>query len=136
MSLLDPLSHALATLVAGLHSGATTLGVDAAAGTTWLLVIAAVVAVVRTALLPLVVHGVRHSHASALARPQLDALARRYRNRRDPDDLRAFMEERRRIAANPASPGSAACRCCCSCPSGWRSTASSRTPPRERLSAR
>ena len=51
------------------------------------------------ALLPLAVHGVRLAHASARARPQLRDLAERYRNRKDPESLRAFADERRRIAS-------------------------------------
>lgn len=99
MSVLAPLSHALATLVAAAHTLLTDLGADPASGLTWVLCLALVVAVVRVALLPLAIHGVRHAHASARARPHLNALARRYRNRRDPESLRAFIDERRRIAA-------------------------------------
>ncbi len=99
MSFLDPLSHALAALIAAAHVGLTSLDADPAAGTTWLLCILAVVVAVRVALLPLVVHGVRLAHASARARPHLQDLANRYRNRKDADSLRRLMEERRRIAA-------------------------------------
>lgn len=99
MSILDPLSHALAALIAAAHVGLTSLGADPTAGTTWLLCIAAVVVAVRVALLPLVAHGVRLAHASARARPHLQDLAKRYRNRKDPDSVRRLMEERRRIAA-------------------------------------
>lgn len=99
MSVLDPFSHALAAVVAAAHAGLTGLGADPASGTTWLLCIAAVVVVVRLALLPLTFHGVRHAHASARARPHLQELARRYRDRRDPDGLRAFAAERRRVAS-------------------------------------
>jgi YidC/Oxa1 family membrane protein insertase len=99
MSILDPLSHALAALIAAAHAGLTSLGADPGAGSTWLLCIAAVVVAVRVALLPLVVHGVRLAHASARARPHLQELAKRCRNRRDPESARRLMEERRRIAA-------------------------------------
>jgi YidC/Oxa1 family membrane protein insertase len=99
MSVLDPLSHALAAVVAAAHAGLTSLGADPASGTTWVLCIAAVVAMVRVALLPLAVHGVRLARASARARPQLQALDKRYRDRKDPESIRAFMAERRRIAA-------------------------------------
>jgi YidC/Oxa1 family membrane protein insertase len=98
MSVLDPISQALAAVVATAHSVLTTLGADPSSGLTWLLCVGAVVAAVRMALLPLVAHGVRLSHASARARPQLQALAKRYRNRKDPTSMRAFMEERRRIS--------------------------------------
>ena len=99
MSILDPLSHALAAVIAAAHLGLMSLGADPTAGTTWLLSIAAVVFAVRVTLLPLVVHGVRLAHASARARPDLQDLAKRYRNRKDPESLRRFMEERRRVAA-------------------------------------
>ena len=99
MSVLTPLSHALAAVVAAAHTGLTSLGADPASGTTWVLCIAAVVAVVRLALLPLACHGVRLAHASARARPQLQELTERYRTRKDQAGLRAFADERRRIAA-------------------------------------
>lgn len=104
MSLLDPFTHALAALVAAAHAGLTSLGADPASGTTWLLAIGAVVVAVRVALLPLVVHGVRLAHASAEARPQLRDLARRYEGRRDPESLRRYVDERRRITAEHGVP--------------------------------
>ena len=104
MSVLDPVSHALAALIAAAHVGVTSLGADPAAGTTWLLCIAAVVVAVRVALLPLVAHGVRLAHASARARPQLNDLVERYRNRKDPESARRFINERRRIATEHGMP--------------------------------
>jgi YidC/Oxa1 family membrane protein insertase len=99
MSLLDPLSHALADVIASAHSALASLGLDPSSGAVWTLSVAAVVLTVRLVLLPLTVHGVRTAHASARARPQLKELTERYRNRRDPDSLRAFADERRRVAA-------------------------------------
>ena len=99
MSVLDPLSHALAVVVVSVHSALTALGADPAAGATWVLAIAAVVVIVRLALLPLVAQGVRQAHAAARARPQLKALAERYRGRTDPASLRRMREERKVIAA-------------------------------------
>jgi YidC/Oxa1 family membrane protein insertase len=104
MSFLDPLSHALAALIAAAHVGLTSLGADPTTGTTWLLCIAAVVVAVRVALLPLVAHGVRLAHASARARPHLQDLAKRYRNRTDPESARRHIDERRRIAAEHGIP--------------------------------
>lgn len=99
MSVLDPLSHALAAVVSTAHAGLTVAGADPASGMTWVLCIATVVLVVRVALLPLAIHGVRQAHASARARPQLQALAQRYPTRTDPASLRAYLDERRRISA-------------------------------------
>lgn len=99
MSLLDPFSHALAAIIAATHAGLTAIGANPASSTTWVLSIAAVVVLIRLALLPLVIHGVRQAHAAARARPQLQELTQRYRNLKDPDSLRAYTDERRRIAA-------------------------------------
>ncbi len=57
------------------------------------------VVLIRAALLPLVIHGVRQAHAAARARPQLRALSERYRGRKDPESLRSFARQRREIAA-------------------------------------
>ena len=99
MSLLDPLSHALADVISSAHSALVSLGLDPSSGQTWVLSIVAVVVTVRLVLLPLTLHGVRLAHASARARPHLTALAERYRHRKDPESLRAYAAERRRIAA-------------------------------------
>lgn len=99
MSVLDPLTHALAGVLAGAHTALTTLGADPASGPAWLLAVAAVVVVVRVALLPLTVHAVRQAHASAAARPHLTGLTERFRGRTDPDSVRELMAERRRIGA-------------------------------------
>jgi YidC/Oxa1 family membrane protein insertase len=104
MSVLNPLSHALAAVIASAHTAVTSLGVDPASGTAWVLCIAAVVMFVRIALLPLAVQGVRLAHASAQARPQLLELTERYRGRKDPKSVRALAAERRRIAAEHKVP--------------------------------
>ena len=104
MSVLDPLSYALAAVVASAHTALTSVGFDPASGTAWVLCICAVVIVVRVALLPLVAHGVLLAHATARARPQLRELTERYRGRKDQDSLRALAAERRRIAAEHKVP--------------------------------
>ena len=98
MSVLEPVSSALAAVVAGAHHVLASLGADPGSGATWVLCIAAVVVVVRLALLPVVAHGVRMAHASARARPQMQALTTSYHGRTDADSLRQFRAERRAIA--------------------------------------
>jgi YidC/Oxa1 family membrane protein insertase len=104
MSLLEPLSHALAAVIAAAHAGLTSVGAEPTAGVTWVLCIAAVVVTVRTALLPVVVHGVRLAHASARARPHLAELTKRYRGKTDAESVRRMMEERRRITGEHGVP--------------------------------
>ena len=99
MSLLDPIKHALAAVFATTHDGLTALGASADSATTWVLGIAALVVLVRLALLPFVIHGVRQAHAAARARPHLQGITERYRGRTDAESLRAHMEERRAVSA-------------------------------------
>lgn len=98
MSVLDPIKHALAAVVAATHDGLTGLGAPPDSATTWLLCIAAVVLIVRSAMLPFVVHGVRQAHAASRARPHLRDVAERYRGRTDADSVRSMLEERRLIS--------------------------------------
>lgn len=98
LSILEPLSFVLAAVVAAAHDGLTALGADPASGVTWCLSIAAVVVLVRSALVPLTVHTVRNAHAAARARPQLKALAQEYRGRTDQEAVRAQMAARREIS--------------------------------------
>ncbi len=99
MSLLDPLKHALAAVLAAAHDGLTALGTPPDSALTWVLGIASLVVLVRLALLPLVVQGVRQAHAAARARPHLQGIAERYRGRTDADSLRAHLDERRSVSA-------------------------------------
>lgn len=103
-AVLTPLTHALAAALAAAHAGLTGFGIDPTSAGGWLLSLAAVVLGVRIALLPAVVHGLRVSHATARARPQLHQLTERFRDRRDPQSRQAFAAERRRIAAEHRIP--------------------------------
>jgi YidC/Oxa1 family membrane protein insertase len=98
MSLLDPLKHALATVLATTHDALTALGASPDSAVTWVLGVASLVVLVRLLLLPFVVHGVRQAHASARARPHLRGIAERYRGRTDAESLRAHMDERRAVS--------------------------------------
>ena len=55
MSLLDPVKHALAAVLAAAHDGLIVLGTPADSALAWVLGIASLVILVRLALLPLVV---------------------------------------------------------------------------------
>lgn len=99
MSPLEPVTQALAAILAAAHDALTALGADPAAGGTWLLCVAAVVVTLRLALLPIVVHGVRQAHAGARARPHLQELTSRLGKNADRDSLRRHLEERRKVSA-------------------------------------
>lgn len=102
--LLLPLKYAVAAVLAGAHTALTSLGLDPHAGLTWALAIAAVVAAVRSALLPFVVHGVRAGRAAALAAPRLAQLRARHVDRNDPAAVRALLAEQRAVRAEHGVP--------------------------------
>lgn len=99
MSMLEPFSRALAAVLAATHDGLAALGLPSDSALTWLLCIGAVVVLVRTALLPFTVHGVRQAHAASRARPHLKEIADRYRGRTDADSVRQMIDERRAVSA-------------------------------------
>lgn len=99
MSLLEPISHALAAVLATTHHALTSLGASPDGAATWVLGIAALVVLVRLLLLPFVAHGVRQAHAASRARPHLQGIAERYQGRTDADSIRAHMDERRAVSA-------------------------------------
>lgn len=98
-SLLDALNHLIAAVLAGAHALLTGLGLPAAGSLTWILAIAVLVLTVRIALLPLVGHGVRLTHAGARARPHLRELQQQYAGRTDPDSIRELFAARRAVNA-------------------------------------
>ena len=90
-TLLSPVVAVLTAVLARAHALASGLGLPPESMAAWLLALAILVACVRTAMLPLVVHGVRASHARARALPQLAALQRRYAGRRDLESLTRLL---------------------------------------------
>lgn len=96
MSLPDLLSPIRATVEAALsflHDLLTTVGLDPASGTTWLLAVALLVAIVRAALLPLAVRQFRSGLRMRALAPEAARIRDRYRGRTDPESRRAFAEE-------------------------------------------
>jgi len=97
--LLSPVVSAVAAVLTTAHSAASALGLAPGSPGAWLVAVGLLVVAVRTALLPLTVHGVRAAHARARATPALRELRSRYAGTRDLDRLRAMREEQRSIRA-------------------------------------
>ena len=95
--LFAPFTHLVSAALAAAHAGLTAAGLDPHAGVTWALAIIALVVAVRLAVLPVAVHGVRMAHASASARPALEALRKRYAGRTDLASLQAMRTEQAQI---------------------------------------
>ncbi|GAB3447445.1 hypothetical protein GCM10027517_31290 [Phycicoccus ginsengisoli] len=99
MNPINPVSHVLAAVLAGAHTLATSLGLAPGSAGAWLAALALLVVAVRGVTVPLVVRGVRDSHARAHARPQLLALQARYAGRLDAEGLRRLRAERKAVHA-------------------------------------
>lgn len=97
--LLSPVVSAVAAALAATHTAAGALGLEAGSAGAWLLAILLLVVAVRTAMLPLVVHGVRATHARARANPQLRALQQRYAGTRDRESLQRMRLAQKEIHA-------------------------------------
>lgn len=98
-ALLSPLVSLLTVVLAGAHDLLAALGLAPGSPLAWVLALAGLVVVVRGAMLPLVVHGVRSARARARAMPALTALQRRYAGRRDLESLSRLRRERRAVLA-------------------------------------
>lgn len=97
--LLSPLTSLVAATLAGTHTVAEALGLSAGSAGAWLLAIVLLVAAVRTAMIPLTLHGVRSAHARARATPALRALHQRHAGARDLESLQRLRQDQRRIHA-------------------------------------
>lgn len=96
---LSPVVSAGASVLAATHTLAGALGLAPGSAGAWLLAIALLVVVVRTAMLPFVIHSVRSAHARARATPQLRALQQRYAGRRDLESLQRMRLAQKEIHA-------------------------------------
>ncbi|NUO33865.1 MAG: membrane protein insertase YidC [Dermatophilaceae bacterium] len=97
--LLSPVVSAAASVLAATHTLAGVVGLAPGSPGAWLLAIALLVVVVRVAMLPFVVHGVRSAHARARATPQLRALQQRYAGKRDLESLQRMRLAQKQIHA-------------------------------------
>ncbi|MGT2424698.1 YidC/Oxa1 family membrane protein insertase [Amnibacterium kyonggiense] len=95
MSLLDPIAPvraAVGGLLTVLHDLLAGAGLDAAAGTTWLLAVALLVVAVRAALLPLAVRSHRSGLRMRALQPELARIRERSAGRTDPAARREVAE--------------------------------------------
>jgi len=113
-SLLNPfawLEAAVSGVLVAAHALLAAAGLDPAGGAAWTAAVVVLVVVVRTALLPLVVRGLRSAHRAAAVAPQLRALQARYsrpRLTRDPAELARMRSEQaavyREAGVSPLAP--------------------------------
>jgi YidC/Oxa1 family membrane protein insertase len=111
-TLLWPIRWVIEAILVGFHWLLTTLGLDPAAGLTWVLSIVGLVLVVRAALIPIFVRQIMSQRKMLEVAPQLKKIQDKYRGKRDQFSREAMQRETMELyrkAGTTRSPR--ACRC-------------------------
>ena len=106
-TLLWPIKWVIEAILFGFHWFFTSLGLDAAAGITWVLSIVGLVLVVRAALIPVFVRQIKSQRKMMEVAPQLKKIQDKYRGKKDQFSREAMqretMELYRKAGTNPFS---------------------------------
>ncbi|UCR88247.1 membrane protein insertase YidC [Mycetocola spongiae] len=92
-TILWPLKWVVELLLVTWHTVLTALGLDAAAGLTWVLSIVGLVLVVRTLLIPLFVKQIKNQRRMMTVAPQLKKIQDKYKGKRDQLSREAMSRE-------------------------------------------
>ena len=104
-SLLWPIKWVIEAILVGFHTLLDFLGMDPAAGLTWVLSIVGLVLVVRAALIPIFVRQIKSQRKMLEVAPQLKKIQDKYKGKRDQFSREAMqretMELYRKAGTNP-----------------------------------
>lgn len=92
-SLLWPIKWVIEAILVGFHWVLTQIGLDPAAGLTWVLSIVGLVLVVRAALIPIFVRQIKSQRKMLEVAPQLKKIQDKYRGKRDQFSREAMQRE-------------------------------------------
>ena len=92
-SLLWPIKWVIEAILVGFHTALTFLGMDPAAGLTWVLSIVGLVLIVRAALIPIFVRQIKSQRKMLEVAPQLKKIQDKYRGKRDQFSREAMQRE-------------------------------------------
>lgn len=106
-TLLWPIKWIIELILVGFHWLFSSLGMDPAAGLTWVFAIAGLVVVVRAALIPVFVRQIRSQRKMLEIAPELKKIQDKYKGKRDQFSREAMsretMELYKRTGSNPLS---------------------------------
>jgi YidC/Oxa1 family membrane protein insertase len=106
-TILFPIKWVIEAILVGFHTLLTALGMDAAAGITWVLSIVGLVLVVRAALIPIFVRQIKSQRKMLEVAPQLKKIQDKYRGKKDQFSREAMQRETmalyRKAGTNPFS---------------------------------
>ena len=106
-AILWPIKWAIEFILVNFHSLFTAMGMDPAAGATWVLAIVGLVVVVRAALIPVFVKQIKSQRKMLEIAPELKKIQDKYKGKKDQLSREAMsretMELYRRTGSNPLS---------------------------------
>jgi YidC/Oxa1 family membrane protein insertase len=106
-SLLWPIKWVIEAILVAFHTGLTAVGLDPAAGITWVLSITGLVLVVRAALIPIFVRQIKSQRRMLEVAPQLKKIQDKYKGKKDQFSREAMsretMELYKKTGTNPLS---------------------------------
>jgi YidC/Oxa1 family membrane protein insertase len=106
-TILFPIKWVIEAILVGFHYLLTALGMDPAAGITWVLSIVCLVLVVRAALIPIFVRQIKSQRKMMEVAPQLKKIQDKYKGKKDQFSREAMqretMELYRKAGTNPLS---------------------------------
>ena len=106
-TLLTPIKWVIEAILVAFHTGLTAIGLDAAAGITWVLSIVGLVLVVRAALIPIFVRQIKSQRRMLEVAPQLKKIQDKYKGKKDQFSREAMsretMELYKKTGTNPLS---------------------------------
>ena len=106
-AILWPIKWAIEFILVSFHSLFTAMGMDPAAGATWVLAIVGLVVVVRAALIPVFVRQIKSQRKMLEIAPELKKIQDKYKGKKDQFSREAMsretMELYRRTGSNPLS---------------------------------
>ena len=106
-AILWPIKWAIEFILVSFHTLFTAIGMDPAAGATWVLAIVGLVVVVRAALIPVFVRQIKSQRKMLEIAPELKKIQDKYKGKKDQFSREAMsretMELYRRTGSNPLS---------------------------------
>lgn len=107
--ILFPFMWVIGWIMRGIHELLGLAGVPTGAGVGWILSIVGLTVFVRLLLVPLFVKQIKASRAMSLAQPEMSAIQKKYKGKRDQQSMIRMQEETRAVQRKYGASMSASC---------------------------
>lgn len=107
--ILYPFMWVVGWILRGVHEMITLFGVESGAGIGWVLAIVGMTIVVRLIIVPLFIKQIKASRAMSLAQPELTAITKKYKGKRDQQTMMRQQEEMKAVQKKYGASMSASC---------------------------